>query len=270
MEKLQSALEKARSQRGDGGTAARQFTGPQRSPGQDKTATLWHDLQQFSPKPQTLKRNRILTAQSSAAATPFDILRTKVLLQMQQNKWTRLAITSPMPTSGKTTNACNLALAFGRQHGMRTMLFDFDLRSPSIYKVFDFNEQRSISDLLEGRRAIADHAVRIGENVAVVMSDQKVKDSSRTLLSEETEITLDKIQSTYAPDVMIFDMPSVLVSDDTRAFLKNVDCALIVVRANKTRYAQFDRCEREVSEHTNVIGTVVNAYHQGGVNADMG
>ena len=71
---------------------------------------------------------------------------------------------------------------------------------------------------------------------------------------------IDRIEARYKPDVMIFDLPSVLVNDDTRAFLKNVDCALIVVRANQTRYSQFDTCEREIAEHTNVLGVVLNAY----------
>ena len=59
---------------------------------------------------------------------------------------------------------------------------------------------------------------------------------------------------------MIFDMPSILVGDNTRAFLKNVDCALIIVRANGTRYGHFDACEREIAEHTNVLGVVLNAF----------
>jgi hypothetical protein len=50
------------------------------------------------------------------------------------------------------------------------------------------------------------------------------------------------------------------VNDDTRAFLKHADCALIVIRAGQTRYGQFDTCEREFGEQTNVLGVVLNAY----------
>ena len=59
---------------------------------------------------------------------------------------------------------------------------------------------------------------------------------------------------------MIYDTPSILVGDNTRAFLKNVDCALIVVRANNTKYGHFDACEREIAEYTNVLGVVLNAF----------
>ena len=82
------------------------------------------------------------------------------------------------------------------------------------------------------------------------------------LLSEETAVVLDQIEADYQPDVMIFDLPSVLVNDDTRAFLKNADCALIVIRANSTRYGQFDTCEREIAEQTAVMGVVLNAYQR--------
>ena len=50
------------------------------------------------------------------------------------------------------------------------------------------------------------------------------------------------------------------MGDNTRAFLKNVDCALIVARANNTKYGHFDACEREIAEHTNVLGVVLNAF----------
>ena len=71
---------------------------------------------------------------------------------------------------------------------------------------------------------------------------------------------MDAIQEAYKPDVMIFDLPSVLVGDNTRAFLKQLDCVLIVARAGVTKYAHFDKCEREISDHTNVLGTVLNAF----------
>jgi Mrp family chromosome partitioning ATPase len=80
------------------------------------------------------------------------------------------------------------------------------------------------------------------------------------LLAVVSSDVIDKIERDFDPDLLIFDLPSVLLNDDTRAFLKHADCALIVIRANQTRYAQFDTCEREIGEQTNVLGVVLNAY----------
>ncbi|GIT89274.1 CpsD/CapB family tyrosine-protein kinase [Roseobacter sp. OBYS 0001] len=273
MEKLQAALEKARQARGTPmGTfrekphsALRQSTGkilPQDA--------LWEGLSSFDVSDKHLSEQRIVTRQAGPSAAPFDILRTKVLLQMRQNGWKRLAITSPMPNSGKTTTACNLALGLGRQKDLRAILMDLDLRDPSVHSFFEAEPAHGIGDLLAGRTAFSEQALRIGENVAVSMARSAENDPTRLLLAEESVYVIDHIEATYAPDIMIFDLPSVLVNDDTRAFLKNVDCALIVARANATRYSQFDTCEREISEQTNVIGTVLNAYTNANSTSDEG
>jgi len=262
MEKLQAALQNARKSRGEIGRG----TAPQ--PGSRATAAtqadaLWAELTPFELQDAHLEAHRVVTRNAGPDATPFDILRTKVLLQMRQNGWKRLAITSPMSRSGKTTIACNLALGLGRQRDLRTILLDLDLRDSSIREFFRASPAHGIEEVLTGRIGFAEQAVRIGDNVACSMATHSETDPTRLLLAEETAEVINRIEASYQPDVMIFDLPSVLVNDETRAFLKNADCALIVVRADSTRYAQFDTCEREIAEQTNVLGVALNAYSHG-------
>ena len=259
MEKLQAALANARKARGTVEVTTNQ---PKLKRRPSRTVLLeqkWEELKAFNPAQSVMAKHRIVTAEATAAATPFDILRTKILLQMKENGWTRLAVTSPMPRAGKTTTSCNLALGIGRQKEIRSMLFDLDLRDPSVNTFFEQEPNKSIGSLLQGITDFSDQALRVGSNVAISMASFAERDPTRLLLSEETRDKLDDIQEEYEPDLMIFDLPSVLVGDDTRTFLKNVDCALIVVRAGMTRFGQFDLCEREVAEQTNVLGVVVNA-----------
>jgi Mrp family chromosome partitioning ATPase len=259
MEKLQAALEKARSRR----EASADASAPRKAPTTPKDKNRrnrWTDLKEIELSGEALLHHNVVAQRASEAATPFDILRTKILLQMQQNGWKSLAITSPMPKSGKTTMACNLALGLGRQGGLRTMLFDLDLQNPSVADFLGYMPEAHIADMLSGKVSFADQAVRIGENVAISMATCQEIDPTRVLLSEQTRETLRAVQASYNPDIMIFDTPSILVGDDTRAFLKNVDCALIVARANNTRYGHFDACEREIAEYTNVLGVVLNAF----------
>lgn len=265
MEKLQAALERARHAR-EG--QPNQQPAPGNAPVGKRKAppapadVLWQELKPFKVAKQQLELNRIHTGVASSAATPFDILRTKVLLQMRQNGWKRLAITSPMPNSGKTTIACNLALGLGRQSDIRSIILDLDLRDPSIGAFLDHKPAKGLGDVLLGKTTFAEQALRLGDNVAFSMAVVPETDPTRLLLAEQTAAVIDEIEAAYAPDIMIFDLPSVLVNDDTRAFLKNVDCALIVTRANRTKYSQFDSCESEIAEQTNVVGTVLNAVRQ--------
>lgn len=258
MEKLQAALSKARAQR--------QSSEPKFPPVQDRRKpqnsvdAYWESLTPFDVPRHILHKHRVVTREVGMAAAPFDILRTKMLVQMQKHGWKRIAITSPMPQTGKTTTACNLALGLGRQHELRSILMDFDLRDPSINQYFETTPEHGIGDVLTGKVHFRDQAMRIGGNVAVSMARETEADPARLLNSNDTVEILSEIEERYQPDLMIFDLPSVLVNDDTRAFLKNVDCALIVIRASVTRYGQFDVSEREIAEQTNVLGTVLNAY----------
>ena len=262
MEKLQAALDKARRSRGE--RIASPETKPVAPKIQDKTSASlvarWQALTPFEVQDKHLVQHRIVTRSARKAATPFDILRTKALLQMRQNGWKRLAITSPMPSSGKTTMACNLALGLGRQSDLRSILFDLDLRDPSVHAFFETWPPYGIDEMLTGAATFEEQALRYGDNVAVSMARRAESDPTQFLLAEETAEKLDAVQAAYEPDVMIFDLPSVLVNDDSRAFLKNADCALIVVRADATSYSEFETCQREVAEHTNVLGVVLNAY----------
>ena len=274
MEKLQAALEKARLKRGGGTGAMPPQTAPQRVPRarnarSENVDALWSSIPSVALQDSALLRHRIVTRNASEESTPFDILRTKILLQMQQHGWSRLAVTSPMPQSGKTTTACNLALGLGRQNNLRAMLFDMDFSSPSVHKSFELEPRDSIKRFLTGDISFEDQATRIGENVIASMSPHVENDPTQVLLAERTMHALDEVQDSYEPDIMIFDLPSVLKGDNTRAFLKNVDCALIIARAGITRYGQFNTAEREIAEHTNVLGVVLNACGSGVGSGDV-
>jgi len=78
------------------------------------------------------------------------------------------------------------------------------------------------------------------------------------LTSKTIYHTLERLESDYAADLMVLDLPPLLVGDDTRAVLKDVDCAMLVARADATTVPQIDLCEREIVEHTNMLGIVLN------------
>lgn len=268
MEKLQAAIEIARRKRGtpDPATARADATSapPSAAASQpDSGKALWHALPPAELDRGALLQARILSQSASLESTPFDVLRTKVLYQMRQNGWRRLAITSPLPKSGKSTTAVNLALALGRQPELHSMLFDFDLRAPTVAQKLGLPQPPSIAPLLRGDRSFADHACRVGPNLALALSGEPETDPTRLLMADATRDTLAAVQETYQPDIMIFDLPSILIGDDARAFLQHVDCALILARADQTRYGDFDSCEREVGEYTNVLGVVLNGYRHG-------
>lgn len=259
MEKLQAALAKARHQRA--GLPDSEAPQPAKRGRAGGTDAAWEALKRIELSAEAMRVHRVISQEAGQAASSFDILRTKVLLQMQQNGWNRLAITSPGSGSGKTTVACNLALGLGRQSSLRTMLLDFNLGNPSIHTFLGLEHPHNLSDVLSDKVSFEDHALRVSDNVAVVISPVAEPDPTRLLLSDKMQVFLDQVQQTYAPDVMIFDLPAILSGDRARAFLRHSDCALIVAMADRTRFSHFDTCEREVAESTNILGAVMNGCH---------
>jgi Mrp family chromosome partitioning ATPase len=263
MEKLQAALARAREKRENDGRPVRRNDPASRAGGrkaarENSVNERWKALARMQPSAKTMAKARIYADKATTDAQHFDILRTKLLLEMRRNDWVRVAITSATPGCGKTTIACNLIASLGRQPEFRGMLFDLDFRRPSIAKLFGVHPENSLEDVLNGEVSFADHAQCLHDNTCVSMTTNQVSDPAQLILSSSTTEFFDVVQDDYRPHLMLFDTPPVLVSDETRGFLRHVDAALIVAAAESTSVAQVDEVEREVAQYTNVAGVVLN------------
>lgn len=262
MEKLQQALQRARERRESVDTPSGKTRRPtselRRSTQREKVEALWDEVPMFEPSGKHMRRSRIFAADATNDSQYFDMLRTKLLLEMRSHGWSRIAITSATPSCGKSTTACNILAGTGRQSETRAMLFDLDLRRPAIAKFFGQKPEAGFADVLEGSVDFKDQARRMHANTMVSFTDKPRRDPAELLLKARTAELLDEIQADYKPDMMLFDMPPVLVSDETRALLKLVDAALIIAASETTTVEQIDQCEREVAEYTAVAGIVLN------------
>ena len=264
MEKLQAALARAREKREDGDTgrtlrpelSARAKS--RRVADADALSERWSRIPMFEPSEKRMHEARIFATDASVEAQHFDILRTKLLLEMRRNKWNRIAITSATSGCGKTTTACNLIAGLGRQPEIRGILFDLDLRRPAVSRFFGASPVASFQDVLEDTVSFEEQAMRLDDNTAVSMTTRSIKDPAKLILRAHTAEILDQIQADYRPEIMLFDLPPVLVSDETRAFLKLVDAVLIVASAGSSTIAQIDEVEREVAQYSAVAGVVLN------------
>lgn len=255
MEKLQAAIEKARAQR-------QNTVRPAQPGGAQRTASgespSWDALTPLEVKPAALRKKRVFIETQTQESSYFDLLRTKVLQQCRENGWRRVVVTSPSKSCGKTTICANLAASFSRQADRRMVLIDLDMRRPELAKIMGHRAEHSFSDVLEGRVPFAEQAVRLGANVAISMNQAPAPNPSKLIMQDSTAAIIEQIEREYQPDIMIFDTPPALATDDTLAFLKNVDCALIAVAAEMTTTEQLDNCEKEIAENTNVMGVVLN------------
>lgn len=264
MERIQVAIDKARAKRAQErprGPAAvvtdavREIVAANPPEGLDEA---WAGLSVFGPKPAHLEDNRVVAHQPGPLSGPFEIMRTKMLLQMRANNWRRVAITSPTSDCGKTTIAVNLAFCLARQSDLRVMLVDLDLRRPAVAASLGVTRDLQLSRALAGTEPPEAHMMRIGANFAFAVNRSPTVNSAELLQGVQAAEVLDRIEAQYAPDIMLFDLAPMLVADDTIGFLDQVDCALLVAAAERSTLEEVGKCSADLAARTNPLGVVLN------------
>lgn len=262
MDRIKDALNKAKNLSGslESGQAAEEMLARQRSM---NSQTISGDG--FSDAPAVpmdsihLENKRIVSyLMKDTNYVPFNILRTKVNQAMMDDGWKSLAISSPNPGAGKTTIAINLAFSLARQKNFKVVLVDMDLRRPAIAKTMGISFPTSIRQYLSGSVEISRCAVSVSKNLVVLLNDQPVRGSSEMMLSERGKEITPRIVEAFSPDIIIYDLPPMLSSDDTIGFLPFVDCGLIIVDDGGSKYRDVEKCSQQFSSATNLIGHVLN------------
>ncbi|MGY6633828.1 MAG: CpsD/CapB family tyrosine-protein kinase [Alkalilacustris sp.] len=263
MDFIQSAIDKARKEREARGLAPAPTPRPQADqagpqPADAAPVDIWDGLVEASPSPRAMERNHIYGHRRGADAASFDLMRTKLLHQLRTHGWRRVAITSPTAACGKTTLALNLALSLSRQPDLRSMLIELDLRRPAIADALGLENPPQFSKALTGEAQASDVLRRIGGNLALAVNAHAEADSSELLQRVETGRIMDRIEQRYSPDVMLFDMPPMLLADDTLGFIDQIDCVILVAAAGSSTMAEVKRCSEELRARCNFLGVVVN------------
>ena len=255
MELIREALNKAKTSAGDRQPRSQPVGSALRA--SNEPVQRW-SLQRVVPDATHLARERIVSyAMSDPCHAAFNLLRTKVHTAMRKNNSTTLAIVSPTPGCGKTTVSLNLAFSLARS-GCRTALIDLDLKKTSMAKALGLRTAASTSEFLEGKAELQQCFVQIGDNLFVGLNNHSVELSSELLYRERSKDIIEAVKSGVSPDLILFDLPPMLISDDALTFLQRVDSSLLVAGSGMTTVTQIDECQRLASASTNVIGVVLN------------
>jgi|SRR5450756_1563788 protein-tyrosine kinase len=206
-----------------------------------------------------LERNRVFAFnKNDPTSVIFDVLRTQILQKMEEKGWRTLAITSPTPLVGKTVVAINLAMSIAQKTNKTAMLVDFDLRQPRIGAYLGIPMEKSLNDLLDGGVELSDILVNPDiPRLVVLPTMNAVNNPSETLSSRKIADLIKDLRERYESRIIIFDLPSLLHSDDAIAVLPQIDCILMVVANGMSTKREIEDSLRHLST-ANLIGAVFN------------
>ncbi len=259
MERIKQAVEKARNQQLiEAGRFAQPKTVPEHSSGIPEELE-YSQTRVVKLQAHHLEENRIFAInRHDPTSVTFDLLRTQILQKMEENNWRTLAITSPTPSVGKTVIAINLAISIAQQTNKTAMLVDFDLRQPKIGSYLGIPMEKSLNDMLEGGTELTEILVNPNiQRLVVVPTKNAVSNPSETLSSKIISDLINEMRDRYESRTIIFDLPSLLYSDDAIAICPKIDCILMVVANGMSTKREIEDSLRHLSK-ANLIGTVFN------------
>jgi receptor protein-tyrosine kinase len=184
-------------------------------------------------------------------------LALKVRAELERRRARSVAVTSPLRGEGKTTLACDLALALASvTRGRSIALVDFDLRSPSVGADLKLRSSAGVESFLLGQARLEDVCVSV-EKPALDVYPAWVPQSSahELIVLPSMGILARELERRYT--TVVYDTPPTLLVPDMRLLLHHVPTYLAVSRFGVTRQravkAMLDHLPREP-----FLGSVLN------------
>jgi capsular exopolysaccharide synthesis family protein len=156
-----------------------------------------------------------------------DGISARLLRQAETEQRRVVMVTSAVNGEGKTTLTAQLAMSLARS-GRRTLLVDFDLRSPSFDEVFGLPRSPGLSEILRGECDLSNciHATETN-NLSVLTAGVWDRFALSALANNSVASMFKELREDY--EFVIVDTSPILPIADTRFVSQYVDSVVLCV-----------------------------------------
>lgn len=148
-----------------------------------------------------------------------------------------IVITSALASEGKTTTACNLAIALA-QSSLRVCLVEADMRRPNAATLMGIDGSIGLSNVVAGQIDLADALMPWHRGLLTILpAGTTPPDPTRLLGSKNMAAVLATLRTDF--DFVIIDAPPILPVSDAAVLARAADGAVLVARYGKTRREQL-------------------------------
>jgi polysaccharide biosynthesis transport protein len=188
----------------------------------------------------------------------FRTLRTAIMSMYAGEGTKIMVVTSAQPLEGKTTTACNIAMALA-YGGARVLLIDADMRRPGLHRPLRLTNDRGLSQVLIGQARVRDVIQRtVDPNLLAITAGKAPPNPSELLASERMKTLLTNLA--HGPfDWIVVDTPPVLAVTDAVVLAPMVTGVTFVIGAEMTRRRLAERAvETIAASHPKMMAVVLN------------
>ena len=197
-----------------------------------------------------------ITSPNSGYCEEYRSLRTHVLHKSQRQKLQSIVVASVNPSEGKSVTALNLSWMLAQTDGVRCLIIDSDLRMPSLADYLGIETEKGLSDVLAGTATLVESIVRLEPSGLHILPGGEARQDVAELISGSkfTDI-LGEARDMF--DYIIVDAPPLGIFTDATVLINQADGAILVVRANRTRFSALDRILDPLPKDR-LLGVVLN------------
>lgn len=143
-------------------------------------------------------------------------------------------VTSVNENEGKSTIIANLALSLTAA-GKNVLLIDLDMRKPSLYKIFEVENQEIdvLGKVLKGE-SDAENLIQVlsKEKLCVIFNTKEYSRSTELLSGERLKLLLNYLREKF--DYILIDTPPMQTVADAEVIAGAAEASLVVVREHQT------------------------------------
>jgi len=193
----------------------------------------------------------------STFAEHYRNIRTSLQLSTPGEAPRLIAITSSLPSEGKTVTALNLAVSFS-QLGKRVLLIDMDLRKPRIHKIFRQKNTDGVTSYLVGRSNLEKSIIPTQiPNLSILPSGPIPPNPVELLNSPMLSKLIHALGQIF--DIIFIDSPPLVGIVDPILIGKQVDGMILVAWGGKTNRKLIERVKLEFEKFdVRLFGLILN------------
>lgn len=214
---------------------------------------------------QNIKTNSVVERDLQAHIQPrsnsseaFRTVRAAIALGHNADKLRVLAVTSTIPSEGKSLVTSNLAIVTA-QTGFKTLLVDCDLRRPSVHKAFQLQSPIGLAAYLSEKVTRLDDILHDTEvpNLSVICCGAVPNNPSELVASPRMSQFLKEVSLRF--DRVYLDCPPVSAVSDPLVVASNAHGVVFVTKFNKIRREHARKSIRRIQDAgVNLVGVVLN------------
>lgn len=197
-----------------------------------------------------------ITQPNSGYCEEYRSLRTHVLHRSEKQKLQSIVVASVGAAEGKSVTALNLSWLLAQTDGVKALVIDSDLRMPSLTDYLGIETDGGLSEILAGRASLKDSIIKLEPSGLHLLPGGEARSDVAELISgPKFKEILREAREMF--DYVIIDAPPLGIFTDATVLINHADGALLVVRANRTRYSHLDRI-LETLPRERMMGVILN------------